>query len=297
MPVKTHKSSHKRYPKHYAKVYWPYLPLIIVMGIGLFLGNSFVNKSQRGVLAYATNVSSQALLEETNAQRVADGQKPLTLNQQLMDAAAAKAKDMVARDYWSHNTPDGKAPWIFIDQTGYGYQKAGENLAYGFGTSKETITGWMNSPAHRENILDPTYREVGFGIVNDTDYQGTGPETIVVALYANPLHDVQPVTAPKASTSGSFTTLNSNAARTEPQVKSISKIQTLTQGKAPWITFVVGLIGGVAFAYLLIKHGLGIRRRIKDGEKFVLKHPAIDATIVLIILVCYLLIQSVGFIR
>lgn len=294
MPVKTHKTSSKKYPKHYTRVYWPYLPLVLILGLGILLGNSFVNKSQRGVLSYATNVSSAALLAATNKEREANSKTDFTLNQQLSAAAQAKADDMAKRDYWSHNTPDGKAPWVFIDASGYQYQKAGENLAYGFANSQETVSGWMNSPSHKENILDPSFREVGFGIANSENYQSSGPETIVVAMYGNPIGGVQPVTTPQTTPSKAVT---SATPITEPQVKSINKAQTLTNGRMPWVSFIVGLIGGSALVYLLLKHSIGVRRAIKKGERFVLHHPVIDITIVCLIVVCILLNQSVGFIR
>src|SRR5690606_34410957 len=119
----------------------------------------------------------------TNTQRTANGLTGLTLNGQLNAAAQAKADDMAARDYWSHNTPEGDAPWVFIVNAGYQYQTAGENLAYGFLNSTATVKGWMDSPGHRANILNGSYKEVGFGIANSANYQGTGPETIVVAMY------------------------------------------------------------------------------------------------------------------
>jgi hypothetical protein len=131
-------------------------------------------------------VSISSLLQSTNDQRAGNALGALALNSQLDQAAQAKANDMAARDYWSHNTPDGNAPWVFISSAGYHYQTAGENLAYGFDTSANTITAWMNSPEHRANILNNTYKDVGFGIANVANYQGTGPETIVVAMYGSP---------------------------------------------------------------------------------------------------------------
>ncbi len=142
-------------------------------------------------MAYATEMSSGGLLGATNAQRAQNGNlSALTINSKLSAAAQTKANDMVARNYWSHNTPDGKEPWTFMDAAGYEYQKAGENLAYGFATSSDAVVGWMNSPGHRANILDSAYREVGFGFANANDFVGTGNETIVVAMYGNPLTSV-----------------------------------------------------------------------------------------------------------
>jgi len=155
---------------------------------GLVFGTliPFAQIDQPATLAYSTEMSTSNLLAGTNAQRTSRGLAPLTINGQLNSSAASKAADMVARDYWAHNTPDGQEPWIFFDAAGYNYQKAGENLAYGFGTSSETITGWMNSPSHRDNMLDSEYTEVGFGFRNSPNFIGTGEETVIVAHYARP---------------------------------------------------------------------------------------------------------------
>ena len=79
------------------------------------------------VLAYATNVSHSGLLSYTNQNRSANGLAGLTLQSQLNSAAQAKANDMVAKDYWSHTSPDGRQPWDFITAAGYSYSTAGEN--------------------------------------------------------------------------------------------------------------------------------------------------------------------------
>ena len=132
------------------------------------------------VLAYATEMSRSALLAGTNAARNQNGLGNLTLDTQLSNAAQAKAEHMVANDYWAHVAPDGPQPWYFFGQAGYTYQRAGENLAYGFSNSQNTINGWMNSPGHRANIVGE-YADVGFGFVQTPNFVGSGQQTIVVA--------------------------------------------------------------------------------------------------------------------
>lgn len=173
---------HRKQSKHYAKAYWPYLPILAVFTIGL-VANTWLGRAHHDVLGYATEMSVQNLLDNTNTQRANNGESNLSLNAQLDQAAQAKANDMAARDYWSHNTPDGQTPWTFVTAAGYNYQAVGENLAYGFDTSADTLTGWMNSPGHRANILNSTYRDVGFGVINIPNYQSSGPQTLVVAFY------------------------------------------------------------------------------------------------------------------
>ncbi len=179
------RGQHHKHTKPYEKAYWPYLPMLAIVGVGI-IANVFLTAGASGVLAYATNMSGAALLQETNIERVAEGQSSLAFNSQLTSAAQAKADDMAARGYWSHVTPDGVQPWWFVTNAGYDYSSTGENLAYGFDDSDAAVTGWMNSPGHRANILNAGYQDVGFGIANVAEYQGQGPNTIVVALYGTP---------------------------------------------------------------------------------------------------------------
>ncbi len=174
---------HHRRTKDYHKVYFPYLPLVIAIVISIAISGW---RPTGRTLAYATNTTVSGLQQATNVQRSANGQVALTLSSKLNSAAQAKANDMVARNYWSHNTPDGQEPWIFIDATGYNYTKAGENLAYGFLDSDSTVNGWMNSPSHKANMLDGAFTDVGFGFANSSDFNNSGPETVVVAMYGRP---------------------------------------------------------------------------------------------------------------
>lgn len=196
--TRTHKKQVNQHPKHFLKVYWPYIPIIAVVVFGMITGGVAPQTkiNNPATLAYSTEMGSGALLAHTNSQRASNGLGPLSLNSLLNSSAQAKANDMVSKDYWAHNSPNGDEPWVFFDAAGYQYQKAGENLAYGFSTSSATVVGWMNSPSHRANILDTSYDEVGFGFANSENFVGTGQETIVVAHYGKSLGASSPVPAP-----------------------------------------------------------------------------------------------------
>ena len=330
------RNSNKQHPKHFAKVYWPYMPIIAIVAFGMFFGG--VNPSQRidnpATLAYATEMGVGALLSHTNQKRSANGLGPLTLNSKLNSSAQAKANDMVADDYWSHNTPGGQEPWIFFDAAGYSYQKAGENLAYGFDTSSATIVGWMNSPSHRANILDTTYTEVGFGFKNSPNFVGTGQETVVVAHYAKPLNSTPapaPTSAPAAepqSTPQSLPSQTSTDPAPEPdpvvveepepepepladdrynqpitseapvpdEVAStnITRLQSLTQGDAPWSALALS-VGAFSIVLLwIIKHTLLVKKFLWRGEHFVAHHPFLDLFVVAVAALAVYLSQSSG---
>jgi hypothetical protein len=295
---KKRQGAHHRQSKPYLKVYWPYVPMLLIV-LGGILFNSWLSRSQtNGVLAYATEISSQRLLESTNNERKSDGKSILKLNDQLTSAAQFKANDMAARNYWSHTTPDGEQPWMFIQKAGYAYQKAGENLAYGFDSSADTVAGWMNSKTHRENLLDGSYSEVGFGYANVANYNKSGPETIVVAMYGQPQTAGANTPAPLSASPGSDGPVTSQSSHiNEPATLSVSRIQSLTGGNAPWISFVVGLLSGGALLYVVFKHGKAFKRAFIHGEEFILHHPLMDTIIVALITVGWLLGQTAGVIR
>ena len=301
---------HHNHGKHYVKVYFPYLPAIVILVSSLILSGIRL-PSKNDVLAYATNISSNTLLSYTNEQRKNYNRGELTLNSQLSSAAQSKANDMVARNYWSHNTPDGQEPWIFIQNTGYEYQKAGENLAYGFMDSGSTVTGWMNSETHKDNLLDESFTDVGFGFANSSNYQSNGPETIVVAMYGRPIalaatpKKPNPATAqssPKIESSSSSKSVQ-QAVNTDQPVSDdyyrtqITRIQLLTKGQVPWALFAVGLVSGVAASALLINHGFKLRKLLKRGESFIIHHPVLDVTMVSLIVLCLVLSQNIGIIK
>lgn len=299
MPIKTRPSRALSKPKHITKRehkhYWPYIPVLLLL-IATVVVSLWQPAKHTGVLAYATQISSDSLLVATNQQREKNKIPDLQLDNQLSAAAQAKANDMVTRNYWAHVTPDGQQPWVFITQAGYQYQKAGENLAYGFTTSKDAVTGWMNSPSHRENLLDSGYTQVGFGFANSNDYNHAGAETVVVAMYGRP--KVLGAAAPsQAPVSAQQQVVNSDKPVVAGSTTQITKIQSLTGGGAPWATFAVGLLMGLALATLLIKHAAGLRHIIRNGEQFALHHPMLDTVLVSMVFVGTLLSQTTGFIR
>lgn len=140
---------------------------------------------------FLASVLPSALVSLTNADRQAQGLSDLTEDPVLDAAAQAVANDMAAKGYFAHNSPDGKTPWYWLDQTGYKYSYAGQNLAVNFTDSANVESAWMNSPTHRANILKPEYTAVGFGTANGT-YEGQDT-TFVVEYFAAPAIASAPV--------------------------------------------------------------------------------------------------------
>ncbi|MBI3576765.1 hypothetical protein HY086_01865 [Candidatus Gottesmanbacteria bacterium] len=152
--------------------------LFYVMAFAVFhVGIQWLHRSHPDILGFATDIRLDQLLADTNTKRTAAGLGTLKLNDTLSAAAAEKAKDMFAKNYWAHFSPDSKTPWDFITGAGYRYAIAGENLAKNFSTSQAVVDAWMASPTHRDNLLKPQYRDIGFAIVNGTL---NGEETTLV---------------------------------------------------------------------------------------------------------------------
>lgn len=133
---------------------------------------------------YATDINVADLHSLANQEREKVGLALLSLSNQLSEAAQNKANHMIANDYWDHYAPDGTTPWSFIEDSGYDYKTAGENLAEGFSYSSDVVAGWMNSPTHKANVLKDSYVDVGYAVLNGTILGEK--TTLVVAMYGTP---------------------------------------------------------------------------------------------------------------
>ena len=296
----THKKrsgQHHRKSKHYMQAYWPYIPMLLIVGLGLLINSIW---SAHNVLGATSDFSAHSLLISTNEQRAVDKESQLSIDPLLSHAAQAKADDMVATDYWSHTSPDGKTPWTFIAASGYSYERAGENLAYGFSGATQTVNGWMNSTEHRANILNAQYQNVGFGVATSSHYQGHGPETVVVAMYGQPASSTAADITFKVSPPTSATSTTAPdvlGARQEPSTRFVSRIQLLTGGQAPWSLLAATAIMSAALMAFVLRHGWRLHRLVTRGELFVLHHPILDVIFVLLATVGFVVTRTSGLIR
>jgi len=149
--------------------------IIVVLFSGFLLSGIRTNFPK--VLGVSYDITSSQLLYLTNIKRQENGAGPLGLNDKLSIAAANKARNMFTQNYWAHNSPDGKTPWVFVKDSGYTYVYAGENLARGFQNSDEVVKAWMASPDHRENMLSRNYSDVGFAVMKG---KLSGEETVLI---------------------------------------------------------------------------------------------------------------------
>lgn len=95
---------------------------------------------------------------------------PLSWNDQLAQAAQGHAADMAAKNYFDHNSQDGRTPWQRIAATGYQGRMLAENIAAGQRTPEAVVQGWLNSPGHCANIMNPGLKELGVGYATGGSY-------------------------------------------------------------------------------------------------------------------------------
>lgn len=105
-----------------------------------------------------------------NKERTSRGLKPLTQNWELSRVARYKSQDMKDNRYFAHNSPTYGSPGKMIRDFGISYRSYGENIAKGYSTPQAVVDGWMNSSGHRQNILNPSFTQIGVGYVASGNY-------------------------------------------------------------------------------------------------------------------------------
>ena len=123
--------------------------------------------------------TSQAQLDQAadavtclvNVERTSRGLKALKRDGDLAQAARGHSRDMARNHYFDHTSPDGDSVGDRIRKAGYGKPgdgwKVGENLGWGTdgrATPNALVDEWLNSPAHKKNMLTGAFREVGVGV-------------------------------------------------------------------------------------------------------------------------------------
>jgi uncharacterized protein YkwD len=123
-----------------------------------------------------------------NAERSHHGLRNLRWNRELTKVAAKHARDMVSRHYFDHLSPSHRDHMDRIASSGYkpstGCWSGGENLFFsrGASTPRQLLRAWMNSAAHRKNVLRGRWHDFGLGVVKTSPFGEAGGLT-VVALF------------------------------------------------------------------------------------------------------------------
>lgn len=232
--------------------------------------------NQPKLFSYATDIDTKSLLEQTNQVRQNNGQALFASSELLTKAAQSKAQEMIAKNYWKESNSTSAAN--FLKNYNYKFSSVAENLAYGFTTTDEIVSGWLSKDVQKSNIYGD-FKEVGFGVASSSNYQG-GDNTVVVALYANPGQSGSPLAQPA--------TVNNSFAQ-------VGGLTTVTSGSATWATYAsLGLIGAATIGFF-VTHLELLRLGWYKGRHFMLIHPLFD--IAVIVSLALILIYAVqGFI-
>jgi len=93
--------------------------------------------------------------------------RPVRWNDTLAEASLRHSEDMAQYNYFSHSGRDGSSPAQRVERAGYRYRATGENIAAGQASPEDAVAGWIKSPGHCANLMDPAFTEMGAGVAID----------------------------------------------------------------------------------------------------------------------------------
>jgi uncharacterized protein YkwD len=114
--------------------------------------------------AYADE--SDDVVAMVNEERESAGCSPVTVDARLTKAAQGHSQDQADRGEMTHTGSDGSTPGQRATRAGYRWSRIGENVAMGTRSPQRVMELWMNSPSHRDNILNCAFRHIGVAQVN-----------------------------------------------------------------------------------------------------------------------------------
>lgn len=139
-----------------------------------------------------TNMTPSEITALTNLERTKANVGLLKPNDLLQEAAYKKGQSMIEAGVFEHYyEAEGELvnPWQFILESGYEYFHAGENLGKDFTDASILVQAWIDSPTHRDNLLNPDYTEIGVAVL-EGPYLDKQQTTLVVQLFATPVDSV-----------------------------------------------------------------------------------------------------------
>lgn len=108
----------------------------------------------------AVTATAQQVVDATNAQRAAVGAGAVRWNACLQPFSERWAATLAGRGALAHQDLQPILTACALSSTG-------ENVAMGYDTASAVMTGWMNSPGHRANILNPAFTQIAIGLATD----------------------------------------------------------------------------------------------------------------------------------
>lgn len=211
-----------------------FLTFIIVLKMLILPLSFYIQKN-----VFFADITKTAIVNLVNEERESLGLQSLRENSTLDKAAMLKAQDMIAKGYFSHQSPKGVSPWYWFKSAGYKYNIAGENLAIGFLDSGEVYQAWMNSPLHKANILNQNFQEIGIAVLRG-DFNGN-TTTIVVNLFGKPsvntVPKILPEETPKNTIAKPKVVTNTPTAFKEELIRTVQGETSKTENTQPSFNF------------------------------------------------------------
>ncbi|MBI2596832.1 hypothetical protein HYW41_01635 [Candidatus Daviesbacteria bacterium] len=258
MPLYNWFLPHKETHKKARLISWEALLVYVLLFILLQVGFSIISYSKPGVLGITANIDQKKLIELTNIERQKKGLSPVSENEALDKAAKLKAENMFAENYWAHFSPSGKTPWDFILGTGYHFTFAGENLAKNFYSSDEIVTAWMNSPTHRDNLLNSNYKDIGIAVIEGNL---NGQKTTLIVQEFGTTEAV--VSKPSVNIQGKNVSVPTEDIINKPQLKFVTS-EVKLNAKTIFDPYLVSKVAGfsvITFVIVLLALDIWVLRK------------------------------------
>lgn len=175
--------------------------LATVIVLAAFLGGALVARTLLGSNAATTskpapvpqpNAKEKSVFALINKERTKRGIPALKYDATMARLALAHNEDMIVRNYFSHDEPNGGPTYaqrVHSVLVMPGRNTLGENIVYGngpYGTAAGLVKSWMASPPHKANILDRAFHRTGLGIATARGvYQGDRGVTVATQDFSN----------------------------------------------------------------------------------------------------------------
>ncbi len=114
-------------------------------------------------------LSEEKMIKLVNENRIKEGLSPLQVDFAIREVARGHSIDMLKNGYFSHINLEGETPADRMLEVNVSFQASGENIALA-PTIELAEIGFMNSPKHRDNILDPNFTRIGIGVIDTINY-------------------------------------------------------------------------------------------------------------------------------
>ena len=118
-----------------------------------------------------------------NQERSKSGLTPLAEQSQLTQTARSHAEDMACNDFFEHVSPTEGGVTDRVSAQGYDFSAVGEIIAGGYADSEAVVAGWMESVAHRKNILSSEFTQIGVGFA---EWESSEFGTYWVVVFGKP---------------------------------------------------------------------------------------------------------------